>query len=59
MSEGKRPVGRPRHRGLHMLKGILKKCGGTEPGTGRAIWQPNAGHGSKSLGFIECGEFYG
>jgi len=37
MSEGKRPVGRPRHRGLHVLKRILKKWDGTGPGKGRAI----------------------
>jgi hypothetical protein len=53
MSEGKRPVGRPKGRGLHNVKN------GTEQGLAQVVrWAAQCRHGSKYLGFIECGELH-
>ena len=43
MSEGKRPVGRPRHRGLRSVKKHLKEMGRSRAWHRSSDWQPNVG----------------
>jgi hypothetical protein len=43
ISEGKRPVGRPRHRRLRCVKKYLKGMGRNRAWHRSSDWQPNAG----------------
>ena len=43
MSEGKRPVGRPRHRGLHNVKHSLKGMERNRAWHRSSDWRPNEG----------------
>jgi hypothetical protein len=43
ISDGKRPVGRPRHRGLRNAKKNFKEMGRNRAWHRSKDWQPNAG----------------